>query len=95
MCVTITELYNLFVYVNTYLDELNIVNFGAFISGLYDNIHNNTEGVFNAIKHQHNQPGYVYTPRYYEWYINTLNYLYGKYLKGAKWDEIQQLSLKK
>lgn len=94
MCVNITEFYNIFIYVNTYLEEIDLQQFGGFISGLYNNIHENPVGVFQGIKQQHNQIGYNYTSRYYQWYINTLNYLYAKYLKGAKWDEIQQLSLK-
>lgn len=94
MCLNITEFYSLFVYVNRNLEKINGNKFGEFISGLYDNIHNNNDGVFNAIKVQHNQTGYDYSPRYYEWYINSLNYLYTNFLKGVKWDEIQRLSLK-
>ena len=94
MCVTITEFLTLFIYVNTYLDELNIHQFGGFISGLYKNIKDGKKGIFDVIKHQNHQIGYGYTAKYYEWYINNVNYLYEQYLKGVKWDEIQRLSPK-
>ena len=94
MCVTITEFLTLFIYVNTYLDNLNIHQFGKFISGLYKHIKDGKGGIFEVIKLQNHQIGYNYTAKYYHWYINTVNYLYTNYLKGVKWDELQRLSVK-
>ena len=94
MCVTITEFLTLFIYVNTNLDKMNAVQFGKFISGLYKNIKDGKGGIFEVIKLQHRQLGYDYTAKYYQWYINNINRLYAKWLEGAKWDELQRLSVK-
>lgn len=94
MCVTITEFLTLFIYVNTYLDALNVDKFGRFISGLYKHIKDGKGGIFEVIRIQNHQVGYNYTAKYYHWYINTVNYLYTNYLRGAKWDELQRLSVK-
>lgn len=94
MCLNAREFFTLFIYVHRHLDKINVSKFGEFIGGLYKNIHNGKSGVFSVIKYQPNQNGYDYNTRYYQWYINNINFLYRKYLNGAKWDEIQQLSTK-
>ena len=96
MCLNVREFFPLFIFAHRYLGVLkqDQFNFSKFISGLYLNIHEGNEGVFRVIKDQPNQPGYKYNSKYYSWYCNTLHYLYAKYLKGASWDEIQQLSIK-
>ena len=94
LCLTITEFFSVFVYTYKYLDQLNLDVFGDFISGLYNNIKENPKGAFRIIKYQNNQNGYDFTSKYYMWYISTINTLYGKFLEGAKWNEIQELRLK-
>lgn len=94
ICLNITEFFSVFVYAYKYLDQLNLDSFGEFIKGLYKNIRKNPKGVFRVIKYQNNQIGYDFTSKYYMWYISNLNFLYGKFLEGAKWNEIQELRLK-
>lgn len=93
-CIFLTEFYSVFVYVNLYIDKLNVKQFGEFICKLYDFIHKGEKGVFTLIKQQSNVQGYgLDKSQYYYWYINTINKLYSKYLKGATWDEIKELSV--
>lgn len=96
MCLNIREFFPLFMFAHrhTRILKQDPHNFGKFISGLYLNIHEGNEGVFRVIKDQPNQAGYKYNSKYYMWYCNAIHYLYAKYLKGASWDEIQQLSIK-
>lgn len=94
MCLNAREFFTLFIYVNMHLDKINVSKFGEFIGGLYKNIHSGKGGVFKGIKYKPEQNGFDYNARYYQWYINNVNYLYAKYLNGANWNEIQQLSTK-
>ena len=93
-CLNITEFFTVFVYTYKYLNQLNMDSFGKFLNGLYNNIRKNPRGVFKVIKYQNTQTGYNFSSKYYMWYVNTINLLYGQFLKGVKWDEIQELRLK-
>ena len=96
--VTIREFYNIFAYANTYLDSLNVHDFGKFIMELYYFIHETNEAVemnmFRLIKDKHREKGYCYTAEYYKWYINTLNRLYSRFVRGDDWNDIKQLPVK-
>lgn len=94
VCLSIREFFTVFIYVHNYRNELNTGLFGEFLKGLYKGIHNGEQGVFFTLKNQPNVSGFDYSPKYYYWYINNVNYLYGLYLEGAKWDEIQRAILK-
>lgn len=91
LCLSVNPFFAVFVYVYKYLDQLNLDEFGEFISGLYTNIAHNPRGVFRVFKYQNNME---YNSEYYRWYVSNINLLYRKFLEGAKWNEIQELRLK-
>ena len=95
-CVYIREFWDIFIYVDKYLEGVSGTKdkFKPFIKLLYTGIHQQSSGVCFEIKQKPNQQGYNYSPKYYLWYINNLNRLYGKYAEGVSWNEVQRLSLK-
>ena len=92
---SIREFYNLFIYVSTYRDTLNVLDFSKFINELYYFLHNSeSTGMnrFRRLKDKHHEKGFSYNSEYYKWYMNELNVMYAKFLKGVGWNEIQKIS---
>ena len=91
--VSITDAYSIFLYVHMHYNDNNFlsVKFGQFIKGFYENI-GLDKGVFRLFNQQ--KAKYRGSSKYYEWYIETIDVLYERYLDGAEWDEISRLRVK-
>lgn len=91
---TIRPFLALFIYVNKNLDELNVSDFGEFISGLYSRMENqspNTNNFFTTMKNKPATSGYQYTNKYFEWYNEQIDKSYSVYRLKGDWNAISRL----
>lgn len=90
--VSITDAYSIYLYVGMYHNTKKFlpVKFGQFIKGFYENIKLN-RGVFRLFNQQ--KAKYRGSSKYYEWYLETIDVLYDKYLDGVNWDDLTRLQV--
>lgn len=91
---TIRPFLTLFIYVNMNLNDLNVTDFGEFISGLYARMEKqspNSHNFFTTMKTKPATSGYQYTNKYFEWYNTQIDKAYSVYRLKGDWDAISRL----
>ena len=88
---SIPDAFTVFLYVHNHKKDLLHVKFRQFIKGLYDNMPSNT-GIYRLFNAQKNK--LRANVKYYEWYINTVDILFNKFMDGSDWNELERLQVK-
>ena len=91
---TIRPFLTLFIYVNMNLNDLNVSDFGEFISGLYARMEKqspNSHNFFTTMKNKPATSGYQYTNKYFEWYNSQIDKAYSVYRLKGDWNAISRL----
>lgn len=94
LSLTIRPFLTLFIYVNMNLEDLNVSDFGEFISGLYARMEKqspNSHNFFTTMKNKSSTSGYQYTNKYFEWYNSQIDKAYSVYRLKGDWDAISRL----
>ena len=87
---SITEMYPVFLYIHAHRKTLVVQKFQKFIKEFYEYLPSN-KGVFNLFNNQKNKlRGSV---KYWEWYLDTIDVLFDKFMQGVDWDELSRLQV--